>query len=67
MIYFFLTIEAIQLLAMILAVLMTLSAVNRQSLLTALETKEIVHFCFSGLCHIYHFLSILLGAKAPIS
>jgi hypothetical protein len=52
---------------MVFAVLMTLSAMNRQSLLTTLETKEIVHFCFSRLCHIYHFLSNLMGAKAPIS
>jgi hypothetical protein len=52
---------------MVFAVLVTLPSMNRQSLLATLETKEIMHFCFSGLCHIYHFLSNLLGAKAPIS
>jgi hypothetical protein len=52
---------------MILSVLMALSAVNRQSFLSALETKEIVHFSLSRFRHIYHFLSNLLGAKAPIN
>jgi hypothetical protein len=68
MIYFFSTVNTVQLLSMIFAMLKTLLAANGNSLITALETKEIVILhTFSILTHNYQILSCIMGALKPPS